>query len=438
MKTNIQKKIIIALLSIVAIFGTGLSCGGDKEENVASSTLNFWKPFDSSDKWSGIIEAYQRQRPNVKIIYTQKSVETYERDRLEAMAAGKGPDIFSVRNDWLPRYLDKIKPAPDNLIPPRRFRETYVDVVSDDFVMPDGKIYGLPQSVDVLALYYNRELLASAGIARPPATWPDLISAVPKLTQIDNRGQIERSAITMGSANNVNRAGDILQLLMLQSGVNFYDSSFASITLNRGGTDANGDVPAARALKFYTQFSDPSSKVYTWNTRMDYSIDAFAQGRTALTLGYSYLMPTLNAKQPFLKYGVAAIPQVSTSQPKVNLASYWAETVWTASQNTDAAWDFILFASLYEQNKKYVANTQTPSSRRDVLTEQQKDPTLGVFADNVLSAKSVVKPDTIQFEKILNELIDDVAISGLSPSEALSRAEQSLASLLNKYPIRPR
>ena len=55
-----------------------------------------------------------------------------------------------------------------------KIRDIFPDVVYSD-VVKDNLIYGLPLSIDTLALFYNREHLNSAGIVAPPTTWQELI-----------------------------------------------------------------------------------------------------------------------------------------------------------------------------------------------------------------------------------------------------------------------
>ncbi|HYD91678.1 MAG TPA: extracellular solute-binding protein, partial [Flavobacterium sp.] len=255
-------------------------------------------------------------------------------------------------------------------------------------------------------------------------------------TKLTGDNRLAQSAAALGTSSNINRAADILQLLMLQSGVEFYDSSKSSITLDDGSSGSSGNGSAAeRALQFYTQFSNPTSKAYTWNSKQPYSIDAFTQGKVTFLFGYSYLRPILTAKQSFLDYGVAPMPQASTIANKVNFGSYWADTVWNGSKNKSVAWDFLKFAASYTENQIYVNGTQQPSSRKDVLTEQQKNADMAVFADAVFSARTVVKPHSAQFDQILNDLIDDVSLNGISTQSALSDATTKLNLLLKKYPV---
>ncbi len=86
--------------------------------------------------------------------------ETYKEDLLEAFATGKGPDIFMVRNAWRESFENKTAPAPQVVISEKEYRDALVDVAATDFLNKDNQIYGIPLSVDSLALYYtgNKEL----------------------------------------------------------------------------------------------------------------------------------------------------------------------------------------------------------------------------------------------------------------------------------------
>ena len=157
----------------------------------------------------------------VKIIYSKKNYETYEQDLLNALASGQGPDIFSIHNDWLPKFLDKTTPAPEKTFSLRDYKTNFVDVVVEDFTHQD-KIYGTALAMDSLGLYYNKDILGSVGIATPPKTWGELSSQVQRIKKADGRGYFTTSGVAMGNTSNINRAVDILYLLMLQKRVQAY------------------------------------------------------------------------------------------------------------------------------------------------------------------------------------------------------------------------
>lgn len=407
-----------------------MSLGCNTANNKANSvTLTIWKPFVDSEQMQSVISAYQQLHPNVTIQYTKKNIDTYEGDLLDAIASGNGPDIFSINNTWLPRYLNKTTPAPDKVFTLKDYKDTFVDVVSNDLVN-DGKIYGTAMWVDSLGLYYNKDLLGTAGIATPPKTWDELAADVRKITQQDTNGYFTRSGVAMGTDKNVNRAPDIIYLLMLQAGAVPWSADkstpqFANQVQRHGQSAA----PGAEATDFYTSFAKASSANYTWNENSDYSTDAFANGRAAMLYGYSYTRAQIDAKAPNLNYDVAPVPQYNLSDPSVNFASYFAEVVSKQSKNADWAWDFLKFATSHEVLDKYYATDKEPSSRRDLISLQTQDLDIGVFAHANLTAKSFYKPDDAKFDALISDMINNVVLKGMKPDQAVSQAQNQAGTL---------
>ncbi|HMQ01554.1 MAG TPA: extracellular solute-binding protein, partial [Candidatus Doudnabacteria bacterium] len=300
----------LAVFSMV-LLSAGCFGGGSTPSRV---TLKIWKPFVDSDKMNTIIQEYRKARPNVTIEYTRKNIENYEQDLLNALAAGSGPDIFSINNTWLTQYLDKISPAPESFYTIRDYREAFVDAVANEMIR-DNRIYGTAMWVDSLALYYNKDLLGTAGIATPPRTWDQLARDVRRIKAQDSSGYFTRSGVAMGMYENVNRAQDIIYLLMLQAGAVPWTQdgrtpTFAN-SIQRSGQTVN---PGVLGVDFYTSFANPSRENYNWNAQSDYSVDAFANGRAAFLYGYSYTRAQIDAKAPNLNYDVANVPQFDLSQ----------------------------------------------------------------------------------------------------------------------------
>ncbi len=417
--------IIIGSILLVGENGTG-------KNNREQVELVWWKTFQDRADINDLIEDYQKLRPNVTVKFVKKNVSDYEGELLNAIASGNSPDIFTIHNDWLPEQMDKMAPMPTTLMTERMYRDTFVDVAASDFVK-DGKIYAVPMSVDVLALYYNKDILGSAGIFTPPTTWPEVVSAVQKITKQDSSGNFTRSGIAMGASSNVNRAADILLLLMLQNGTIFYNDTYTSATFDQMiRFNDQSFNPGETALDFFTQFSRPSKKAYTWNVRSDNSIDAFVQGKLGMMLGYSYMIPTIKDKGPNLNWGVIGVPQPDASGLKINFANYWGEGVSKTSTKQAYAWDFLAFISQKDELRKYHDKVKVPSSRKDLLSEQVSDIELGVFAENAITARSVYKPDAAQFESIVLKMIDDVVLKGGTADDAVTDAVSQVNFMLRR------
>lgn len=419
----------IAILVFLTIILVLRSFGGSGEP----ITLQFWGVFDTRASFERTIREFQGLYPNVKIQYTQLNYEDYERALIDKLAAGQGPDILMIHNTWLPKHGDKLMPLDESwrdvndkpLMTMRDFGSTFVDVAAEDLVL-NGRIYSLPLYVDTLALYYNKDLLNGAGLTRPPVTWDDFNTAVEKLTRLDSSGNIVQSGAAIGTARNINRSTDILMSLMIQSGVQMTNPENTSATFTRSVDNQRiGEI----ALQYYTDFTKPEKRTYSWNDAQHYSIDAFAEGATAMMFNYSHQIPLLRAKSPRLNFSVAPIPQLSSSDPRT-FPNYWAPAVTSSSLHPKESWQFISFLASKDQAAIYLGETNRPAARRDLIDLQRSDPELGVFAEQALAAKSWFQVDNVATEGIFADMIEDVNFGRLSVRDALKNAESRINVLM--------
>lgn len=430
MKNKFKKFNKFAVIVAIAVLPLlSLGCGNPENANSGPVVLKIWKPFVDSDKMQAIMSAYQAKHSNVTFEYTKKNIENYETDLLNALAAEKGPDIYSINNTWVPRYIDKIVPAPDKVFTVKDYKETFVDSMATDLVK-DNKIYGTAMWVDSLALYYNKDLLGTAGIATPPKTWTELAEDVRDITRQDANGYFNRSGVAIGTNSNVNRGVDVVYLLMLQAGVVPWTADGSAPQFaNSVPKDGNFVNAGAEAVTFYTSFSNPSSGNYTWNEDSDYSIDAFANGRAAFLYGYAYTRGQVDIKAPNLNYDVAPVPQNNLDNPTVNYSNYFAEVVSKQSKQQAWAWDFLKFATSKDSLSLYYQTDKQPSSRRDLIEQQASDIEIGVFAHANLTGKTFYKADETKFDAIIGEMIDNIVLRGQPVDQALSRAQSQASTL---------
>lgn len=412
----------------VAFLSAG--CGGGSGSAPQKQViLNFWDPFETTENLQPLIADYQQKHPNVQIVFTKKDINTYSSDLLDALASGNGPDIFSINNAWLPQYIDKITPATSTTLSFAAYKKTFVDAAVNDFTLKQ-QVYGIPLYVDSLGLYYNKDILGSAGIATPPKTWDELSKDVQIIKRADKTGYFTLSGLAAGTNANVNRAADILYLLMLQKGTVPYSQDGTQPEFNQTvQVNGNNDNPGLDGLNFYTSFADPRSPNYNWNSRSDYSIDAFTNGRAAFLYSYSYTEATIRAKNPNLNFDVAPVPQPNLTDPSVNFANYWGEVVSKQSKNSLYAWDFLNFITSKAELDKYYAKDKEPSSRLDLIQLQIQDPDIGVFANANLTAKSFYRPDQEGMDNIFGKMIDNVILNGVSSQDALNQGAQEAAAL---------
>jgi ABC-type glycerol-3-phosphate transport system substrate-binding protein len=442
---------VIAVFGLLAIIFLSLSSSRQEQYSL---DLEMWGPVDDSDVFREINEAYRETHPYVRRVdYKKMLIDEYKRDLLNALAAGTAPDVFLIRNTWIPEFQDKIVPAPESLLGVATVQNEFVDTVARDVVI-DGAIYGLPLSVDSLALYYNKDLFNLAGIVNPPATWDEFLLTTRRLTQENENGVLRQSGAALGTAQNINRSTDILSALFLQlgTGVEFLSrESTGSFVFGNEGV---------RALEFYAQFADIDSPYYSWNSRQDYSIDAFQEGSLAMMLNYSWHYETIARKNSRLNFGVAPLPQFSGLEAK-NFPNYWvlvvsknkmpgegADPAVSTQVRTFEAWQYIRFLTLskggeyplanalsgnqksflfgIDPAKKYAEKTQAPAARRDILGEQQSDPVLGPFATGNLIARSWRQENPDETEKAIAESIESVVSGSMDARSAIRLLEERI------------
>ncbi len=466
------KKIILAIFFLgTVLIVSGCGCK-EKSSHLYDLNLEIWGPLDQELALREVFDNYSFLNPNVaRITYKKIAYDSYRRELIEALASGQGPDIFMVNNLWMPAFSDKVAVAPVptdlKMITEQKFKNNFVDVAVSDF-MNEGKIYGVPLSVDSLALYYNKDLLSQAGIANPPKTWNEFIDDAIKLTSVDSLGNINRSGAALGTVGNVNRATDILNLIMLQNGTEMIDKSgrvaFGNSIYGVSSNSGGAVYPGEEALNFYTQFANSNSFNYIWNSNMHYSIDAFSEGTTAMMINYSWNIDTVSAKSPKLNFAIAPVPQFE-NKPAVNVANYWGfvvakNAISKISPNTPAvnndtrvkeSWDFLTYFSTkpdgsfintasgsgvgqkanpnFDPAVNFLLKTQQPAARRDLIELQKTDPKVGVFATSNLVAKSWRQKDSTAVESIFTEMIDNVNKGQATVSDALKTAVQRVNNL---------
>jgi multiple sugar transport system substrate-binding protein len=457
-KNAANKKIVLNIiapvmaLSLLGSLSAALpGCGGKPDPTKGKAELVFWGVFDDSDVFGPLIKSFNETYKGVKITYRKETYTDYEKDLVDAMAAGRGPDIFMIENDWLPKHIDKISPIPDTTkfsgedsMLVSEFKNSFVDVAAQDFIwsgtdakgnaLPE-RIYALPLFVDTLALYWNKDLFNSASISLPPANWDEFNKDVELLTKKDESNNILMSGASIGTVKNINRGSDILMMLMLQTGAEMVNLTRGEATFDEQ-VSAGGQMyqPGLNALQFYTNFADPSKKSYTWNNNLDYSIDAFSQGKSAMMINYSFHINTIRAKQPHLRFGIAPIPQPKDSQVDVTYPNYWGVTV---SASADAnkqtyAWVFLKWLTSQPQAQQYLDETMRPAARRDLVDYQQSSVELGVYARQSLTARSWYQVNNLDISAIFDEMIDSVNNGQNFAEQALTQAAGQVTVLMQK------
>lgn len=428
-----MKKIIIIVLSLSIIlgflfwkFGPSISFF-NKAKPKGPITLTYWGLWEDENLIKGVIEAYQKQNPDIKINYLKNSSVNY-RSRVQAqIKEGVGPDIFRIHNSWLSMFLKdgSVIAAPDNVFTISEYKNLFYPVAADSFIK-DGKIYAAPYELDGLALFYNKGMLDAVG-GTPPKNWQEFIDLANKMTVKDATG-IKTAGAGVGTAGNVDHWSDILGLLLLQE---------PNVDLGNVASDA-----VSRVLTFYTGFiTDPRKKV--WDTNLPSSTQMFASNRLGFYFAPSWRAHELKVANPNLEFRVVPVPQLFGKN--VGWASFWAEAVSSKSQHPDEAWKFVKYLTSGEAEKLMYSQASQirlfgePYSQVSLTPEISTDPIAGAFVNQGPNYKFWYLSSNTFDNGINDEMIKyfedgiNATLAGTDPKTALQTVNLGVKQVLDKY-----
>ncbi len=402
--------VVVAIIAVVLFM-----IGGNKTQAPPAVSLEWWGVFDDESSYAGVISAYKQLHPYVTITYKKFRMEEYENSLIQAWARGAGPDIFALPNSWIGKFQanEFLTPMPASTrmawyqisrplgikqeltisykaapsITLNEVRNRFVSVVPQDVIL-QSKIWGLPQSMDTLTLFYNKDLLNYALITQPPSTWNEFIDIVPKLTILDSTGKIVQSGAALGTGNNIPRVFDIVSALMMQNGATMVDAKGKMAFANSAADNATSQ-PGLEALRFYTDFALPTKQVHSWDSQMPDALEAFIAGKTAFFFGYEYQRDIIKNQASKLNWSVGPMPQVDPARP-VYYANYWVQSVAKRSTHANEAWDFIQYLSRPDVVVKYLVTSGKTAALTSLVNVdiQDADPLISTFAQEAVNAKS--------------------------------------------------
>lgn len=436
---------------------TGFGCKGlskNQQQAMRPVVLEYWTVFDDVNAVRVLVDQYRQQRPYIQVNIRQlRPDEIYPR-LLEALAEDRGPDIISVSNRNLDAYLPKLQPMPPSvrdttmrvekstvggettivntqtkaLMTEAQLDRDYVKVVRKDAVR-GGKIYGLPLSLDVMALYYNKDLLDRAGIPQPPKTWEEFQEQVKKLTKFERgTGKIIQSGAALGGGPNIPGSSDLIYVLFEQSKIPFVDSLgkavFNQMPKNLSRSE---DSPANTVMSFYTDFSNSTRDTYSWNDSMPNAFDSFVNGSLAFFFGYSYHHSQIVARAPQLNFDVLPMLQLAPEN-SITSANYWLQSVLLKSKHPNEAWGLIDFLTHSSATKQYLEQTGRPTALRFYVNEQMNKPKLAPFASQVLTAGNWYRGKDYE---AANKAVQDMFKEWLQPA-AENKVNEWRQNVLNR------
>lgn len=421
----------IVLLSVFGALGvTGvlifaLAVGGGNNESIGPVEL--WGTFDAATVSLVLQQAADVDERLGAVTYVKKDPTTYETELTNALASGVGPDLFFLRQDYVVKNATKTYPIPLESLPRSDFRETFVEA-ADPYSTSVGTL-AIPLLVDPLVLYWNRDILGEHGYAKPPLFWDEIPAMAETITTRNEGGGIKRATIAFGEAANIPHAKSIVSALILQAGGSITRQNEEG-TIEPALAGGEGTLASSEsALRFYTEFADPSKVDYSWNRSLPPAQKAFAAGDVALYVGFASEAGAITAANPNLNFAIARLPQIRDAARQVNTARVYGLAISRASDNPTGAMTAASTLAKAEFSKLFSSAFGMPSALRDVLAVPAEG-YFDLFQREALIARSWIDPDPEKTNAIFRGMIESVSSGALRLSDAIMRADQEIGELI--------
>jgi multiple sugar transport system substrate-binding protein len=397
--------------------------------------LSVWgMPFENALYLKEYIPQFERENPHIRVRFHH--FDNYASRILMLRAGGIAPDVMRQNTLYGAQYirrgmnlaLDRYIDGPDGID-----REDFIPIIWES-LRYRGRTYGLPQDINIRALFYNKDLFDAAKLSYPDETWTwnDLKRAMQRLSDpAGNGGKQGISGLLAGF-----RAHDYLP---------FYYQAGGRVWNPEKTVPQLDNETAVEALVFFKSLAGDFLINQSSSERGGLGPYTFFQnGQAAMLIDGSWRSPQLKKSAPGLRFGVAPLPRMKRAM-SISTSCYWGISAQT--RHPDEAWKLARFLTEKEQLLRYwqylwVAPPARWSSLRDPRFRQ----VTGAGADSPALAgeaefreKCAWIPQTLeqgwtttefigpfanQLLDKLNYAVEDVLLQNADPESALRRAQK--------------
>lgn len=414
--------LILVGIAVFASFGGLL--GGSSIGRVV-----VWGTVDADDMQNLLDYMRQSDKSFQSVSYVEKDPSTYQGELVNAMANGTAPDLFMLDDQSLNSFSDKILTIPYGTVSQSTYLSSFIDE-GQLFLTQQGS-FALPLMVDPMVMYWNRDLFAAAGEGSAPKYWNDFLSLSPKITSISTNAEVKKSAVALGAWGNIDHAKAILSTLFMQAGDQVVSrASDGSLRVVFGTTPSGYPAnPAESALRFYTEFANPSKTSYSWNKALPKSSSAFESGDLAVYFGLASEYANIANLNPNLHFSVSLMPQIEGNSTRIAYARLTGLSIPKAARNPQGAAVIAQKLSGKDSSAYLSKELALPSARRDVPVNTSSSAAADIFTQSAFISRTWLDPNPAGSDSVFKEMIESVISGKAQPAEAVQNAQQELIRL---------
>jgi arabinogalactan oligomer/maltooligosaccharide transport system substrate-binding protein len=420
MRRGIAATALVASLALAAT-ACGGGDGGDSADGPV--TITWWDTSNATNEaptYQALIKEFEAANKDVKVNYVNVPFSQAQ-NKFDTAAGSKGaPDILRADVGWTPAFAKKGYFLPldgtEALADESEFQPKLIEQAKYE-----GKTYGVPFLTDTLALVYNKELFAKAGV-EAPKTWDDLRKAAATIK--DKTGVDGYWGSTQGY---------YAQTFLYGEGTDTVDVAAKKVTV--------ASAPAKKGYETWLSLFDGKGLHKADVTADAYAHiqEAFVSGKVASIIQGPWEITNFYKGTAFKdkgNLGIATVPAGSTGKAGAptgghNLSVY----AGSDAAHQKAALKFVNFMTSAKSQTQIALKNSTLPTRDDAYTAEVKaDPGIAGFQAVLPAAHP--RPALPEYSSLLGPLdteLPQIAGGKESLDEGLGKAETAIAKLVPDF-----
>lgn len=401
---------LIGAVALASVSMPGMAAYAQEEV-----TITIWSLDDEKQPAFNLAKEFDEKEPGIKVEYRQIQFDDVVSEAMRAFATGQAPDIIAVDNPEHALFASRgafldisdMVAASADVKPENYFPGPLASVTWD------GKLFGVPKATNTIALYYNKDLYAKAGITAPPATWDELVETARKLND---------------PANNV------YGLAFSAKGNEEGTFQFLPWAQMAGGGYDNINVPGAvQALEIWKVLLDEKLASPDTLTRGQWdSTGTFNSGNAAMVISGPWELNRMVEEAKF-DWGVALLPVPEEGAPRSSAMGDFNWAIFSTSKYPAEAFKFIEYAAS-QDNRLFPEWGQLPARSDIELPETGvalKDAALKVFLEQLQYAQPRgPHPEWPKISKAIQDAFQAALTGQATPQAALDQAATTIKGIL--------
>ncbi|GHO81609.1 sugar ABC transporter substrate-binding protein [Ktedonobacter sp. SOSP1-85] len=419
------KRVLSLLLPLTILCAMLLSaCGGADSSSSPSTgpvTLNYWYTEGTAEApvILDLIKQFESQNPNIKINAQLVPFADAQAKFATAAQAGTAPDVLRSDVGWATQFASSRYLLPiDSMVSQSDLADYLPSALNYDKY--NGKLYGLPQVTDFLAMLYNKDVLAKAGITTPPTTMKDFEADALKIQQ----SKAAKYGFETSGAS--------------YFALPFFWSFGGGMIDNNSKIQVNGQG-SIDGMNFLTKLQNQDKVMpakVDFNNGYNNMTTDFKDGQTAMIFQGPWEVSNILTGSAFTSnhsnLGIAAIPAGPTGVTGSPTGGH-TYVIYAGTKHPEESYKFISFMSSTSSQIAIAKANHTLPTRQSAYADSavKSDPVIsGYYAVRQVAVSRPVIPQGGQLFKDFDPAVQAILAGAKAPADALNGVAASWQKLL--------